>query len=113
MVFNSFLWPLLFPYERIFFKQVVRYFATCGEHDFALGDKVICLCFVESLPFTFWRERICYTLSLFGLVLDNTKHAFPVSKRDSVDFWVVWLKANVNLCDVIFYSNVRFPEATN
>jgi hypothetical protein len=52
-------------------------------------------------------------MPLFGLALDNTKRALPDSKRDSVNFWVVWLKANVNLYDVIFYSNVRFPEATN
>jgi hypothetical protein len=40
MALNSFMWPLILPNERIFF---VRYFATCWEYVFALGNKAISL----------------------------------------------------------------------
>jgi hypothetical protein len=57
--------------------------------------------------------KLKWFMPLFGLALDSTKRAFLDSKSDSVDFRVVWLKANVNSSDVIFYSNVSIPEATN
>jgi hypothetical protein len=35
---------------------------------------------------------------LFGFVLHNPKREFAVSERNFVNFWIVWVKENVNLC---------------
>jgi hypothetical protein len=51
-------------------------------------------------------------MPLFDLAFDNTKRAFPDSKRDIFGFWVVWVKSNVNLCNVKINPNASSCAAT-